>query len=287
MKILSYRYNGAACVGAVTANGIVDLGARLKIGSLRELLERNLLREAQVLGSAAADHDLKAIEFLPVVPDPPPLICVGINYRKHLEEVQAAGVARQLPKHPSLFIWLNDTLAAHAAPLIIPRMSDDFDYEAELAVIIGKAGRFIEEKGAFDHVAGYSCFNDASVRDWQFHSTQVTPGKNFPATGGFGPWMVTVDEIPDPHALAIRLALNGKTMQEGHTSDLIFDIPRIISYISTFVLLRPGDVIVTGTPAGVGFSRKPLLFMKAGDVCEVRIEKIGVLRNPVIKDKPD
>ncbi|HEX3859392.1 MAG TPA: fumarylacetoacetate hydrolase family protein, partial [Pseudolabrys sp.] len=148
----------------------------------------------------------------------------------------------------------------------------------------GKGGRYIDEGRALDHVAGYSCFNDGSVRDWQFHTTQVTPGKNFAATGGFGPWLVTVDEIPDPHSLEIKLTLNGKMLQHGNTNDLIFNIPKIISYVSTFVPLRPGDVIATGTPAGVGFSRKPPIFMKAGDVCEVSIEKIGVLRNPVAKE---
>jgi 2-keto-4-pentenoate hydratase/2-oxohepta-3-ene-1,7-dioic acid hydratase in catechol pathway len=189
-----------------------------------------------------------------------------------------------MPKQPSLFLRLSDTLVAHNAPLLMPKMSNDFDYEAELAIIIGKGGRFIDEKRALDHVAGYSCFNDASVRDWQFHSSQVTPGKNFPATGGFGPWMVTSDEVDDPHKLSIKLVLNGKTMQDGNTSDLIFSIPKIIAYISQFVALKPGDVIATGTPAGVGFSRKPPVFMKAGDICEVHIEKVGVLRNPVAKD---
>jgi 2-keto-4-pentenoate hydratase/2-oxohepta-3-ene-1,7-dioic acid hydratase in catechol pathway len=284
MKILSYKNHGVAHVGLVSGDGVADLTSRLQADSVRELLDRNLLAQARNFENANPDRKLADIEFLPVIPDPPHLICVGINYLKHLEEVQGAGVARQMPKQPSLFLRLSDTLVAHNAPLLMPKMSNDFDYEAELALIIGKGGRFIDEKRALDHVAGYSCFNDASVRDWQFHSSQVTPGKNFPATGGFGPWMVTSDEVDDPHKLSIKLVLNGKTMQDGNTSDLIFSIPKIIAYISQFVALKPGDVIATGTPAGVGFSRKPPVFMKAGDICEVHIEKVGVLRNPVAKD---
>ncbi len=285
MKVLSYRQHGVAHVGLVNAGGVVDLTSRLQVDSVRELLDRNLLAQARNFETANPDQKLSDIEFLPVIPDPPHLICVGINYLKHLEEVQGAGIARQMPKHPSLFLRLNDTLVAHNAPLLMPKMSDDFDYEAEFAIIIGKSGRSIPEARALDHVAGYSCFNDASVRDWQFHSSQVTPGKNFPATGGFGPWMVTPDEVGDPHKLSIKLVLNGKTMQDGKTSDLIFSIPKIIAYISQFVALKPGDVIATGTPAGVGFSRKPPVFMKAGDLCEVHIENVGVLRNHVAKDK--
>jgi 2-keto-4-pentenoate hydratase/2-oxohepta-3-ene-1,7-dioic acid hydratase in catechol pathway len=284
MKILAYSLQGRAHVGAVTDNGIADIGARLGVGSIRELLERDLLGRARELANQAADHALTAVTFLPVIPDPHHIYCVGVNYADHLREVQAAGVSRVAPKQPSLFIRFPDTLVAHDAPMLIPKVSDDFDYEAELAVIIGKGGRYIDEGRALDHVAGYSCFNDGSVRDWQFHTTQVTPGKNFAATGGFGPWLVTVDEIPDPHSLEIKLTLNGKMLQHGNTNDLIFNIPKIISYVSTFVPLRPGDVIATGTPAGVGFSRKPPIFMKAGDVCEVSIEKIGVLRNPVAKE---
>jgi 2-keto-4-pentenoate hydratase/2-oxohepta-3-ene-1,7-dioic acid hydratase in catechol pathway len=183
-----------------------------------------------------------------------------------------------------VFVRFADTLVAHGAPLLRPGVSDQLDYEAELAVIIGKAGRHIPEGEALAHVAGYSCFNDASVREWQFHTTQITPGKNFAGTGGFGPFLVTADDIPDPHALKIRLLLNGAAMQSGNTSDLIFNIPKIIAYLSTFLALRPGDVIATGTPVGVGFSRKPPVFMRAGDVCEVAVEGVGVLCNPVAED---
>ena len=284
MKILNYIWNGAKYVGAATDGGIIDISSRFGVTSIRALLECDLLGKVGDLKSASVDHDLASTTFLPVIPDPQHLYCVGINYHDHLKEVQMAGISRALPKQPSLFIRFPDTLIGHQAPMLIPKVSEQFDFEAELAVIIGRRGRYIEERHALDHVAGYACFNDGSVRDWQFHTTQVTPGKNFLATGGFGPWMVTADEIPDPHSLKVELVLNGKTMQRGNTSDLIFSIPRIIAYVSSFVPLQPGDVIATGTPAGVGFSRKPPVFMKSGDICEVQIEKIGILRNPIAKD---
>jgi 2-keto-4-pentenoate hydratase/2-oxohepta-3-ene-1,7-dioic acid hydratase in catechol pathway len=208
---------------------------------------------------------------------------VGVNYEDHLREVQAAGVSRPRPKQPSLFIRFPETFVAHGMPLISPKVSDSFDYEAELAIIIGKGGRYISREAAMDHVAGYSCFNDGSIRDWQFHSSQVTSGKNFLGTGGFGPWLVTPDEIGNVGALSVRLTVNGKVLQDGNTSDMLFDVATIVSYASAFLPLQPGDVIATGTPAGVGFSRRPPIFLKAGDICEVEIEKIGTLRNTVIK----
>lgn len=285
MKIASYRAEGADRVGLVGSDGLVDLGRRLNVGGMRDLLERDLVREARAFHDAPADHRIGAVEFLPVVPDPPHVFCIGINYLDHLREVQAAGVSRALPQHPSVFVRFAETLVGHETPMLRPRVSSQLDYEAELAIIVGKAGRFIKEADAFEHVAGYACFNDGSVRDWQFHTTQVTPGKNFPASGGLGPWLVTSDEISDPHRLDVKLVLNGRTLQHGNTRDFIFDIPKIVSYLSAFTALRPGDVIATGTPAGVGFSRKPPIFLEPGDVCEVQIEGIGTLRNPVVEER--
>lgn len=285
MKIAAYTVNDAERIGIVTEAGIVDITRRFGIYRVRDLLARDLLGRVQDMESAATEFDVADVTFLPVVPDPRHIYCIGINYSDHLKEVQAAGVSRTLPEHPSVFIRFADTLVAHNAPMLLPKVSDSFDYEAELAVIIGKGGRFIDERHALEHVAGYACFNDGSVRDWQFHTTQVTPGKNFAATGGFGPFMVTADAIPDPHSLDVKLMLNGQVLQSGNTRDLIFSIPRIVSYLSTFLPLHPGDVIATGTPAGVGFSRKPPLFMKPGDVCEVEVEKVGALRNPIMRDR--
>jgi 2-keto-4-pentenoate hydratase/2-oxohepta-3-ene-1,7-dioic acid hydratase in catechol pathway len=200
-----------------------------------------------------------------------------------LREVQQAGVARPKPQQPSLFIRYPETFVAHGQPLLMPKVSSDFDYEAELAVIIGKGGRYIDKAQALDHVAGYSCFNDGSIRDWQFHSSQVTSGKNFVGTGGFGPYLVTPDEVGDVGTLAIGLTVNGRALQSGNTADMLFSVADIVAYASAFLPLQPGDVIATGTPAGVGFSRKPPIFLKEGDVCEVHIDRVGILRNTVVK----
>jgi 2-keto-4-pentenoate hydratase/2-oxohepta-3-ene-1,7-dioic acid hydratase in catechol pathway len=283
VKLLSYEFAGTARVGALKDDGVIDIGGRLGVNSLRALLDAGALSAAQGLADAPADHALGAVTFLPLIPDPAHFYCVGVNYSNHLKEVQDAGIARSQPKHPSLFPRFPETLVGHGQALEVPKVSDEFDYEAELAVVIGKGGRYIDEAKALDHVAGYTCFNDASVRDWQFHSSQVTSGKNFWRTGGFGPWMVTTDEIPDPGTLDIRLVLNGRVLQDDNTRNLIFGVARIIAYASALVPLKPGDVIATGTPSGVGFSRKPPLFMKAGDVCEVQIEQIGTLRNTIEK----
>jgi 2-keto-4-pentenoate hydratase/2-oxohepta-3-ene-1,7-dioic acid hydratase in catechol pathway len=188
-------------------------------------------------------------------------------------------MGRSKLEHPTIFLRFTDTLIGHGQAAWIPRISPAVDYECELAVIIGKGGRYIEAAHALDHVAGYTCFNDISIRDWQRHTTQFTAGKNFPGTGALGPWMVTADEIPDPHALSIKTRLNGKVMQDSNTRELIFKIPELIAYISSFTPLSPGDIIATGTPSGVGFARNPPVFMKAGDTVEVEIASIGVLKN--------
>jgi 2-keto-4-pentenoate hydratase/2-oxohepta-3-ene-1,7-dioic acid hydratase in catechol pathway len=189
--------------------------------------------------------------------------------------------ARDKTEHPTVFTRFATTLVGHDEPIVKPSVSDRLDYEGELAVIIGKPARHVKASRALDIIAGYACFNDASVRDWQRHTTQFTPGKNFDATGAFGPWMVTADEIPDPTNLELLTRVNGETVQHANTRDMIHSIPRLIEYISTFCTLEPGDVIATGTPGGVGDKREPPLYLRPGDVVEVEIEKIGVLRNPI------
>lgn len=282
MKLVTYEHDGKRGIGCATAKGIVDIGSRMGLDSWREIIAAGRLQDAAKFEQLSPDLAADAVTYLPVVPEPAHVYCVGVNYADHLKEVQDAGVPRPAPKQPSLFIRFAETMVGHDQPLIMPRVSEQLDYEAELAVIIGRSGRYIPKEQALSYVAGYSCFNDGSVRDWQFHSSQVTSGKNFPGTGGFGPWMVTADEISDVGALDIRLLLNGQVLQASNTRELIFDIPTIISYASALVPLQPGDVIATGTPAGVGFSRKPPVFMKPGDVCEVQIEGVGTLRNPVV-----
>jgi len=283
VRFASYIADGKPGFGLVTDSGIVDLAPRLGVPTLRALLEGAGTAAAAPYAAQKGDRALDSVTLLPVIEDCAHCYCVGVNYEDHLREVQAAGVARPRPKQPSLFIRYPETFVAHGAPLVMPKVSDDFDYEAELAIIIGKGGRYIPREQALAHVAGYSCFNDGSVRDWQFHSSQVTSGKNFVGTGGFGPWMVTPDEVGDVGKLAISLTVNGTVLQDGNTADMLFGVADIVSYASAFLPLKAGDVIATGTPAGVGFSRKPPIFLKAGDVCEVYIERIGTLRNTVVK----
>jgi len=212
-----------------------------------------------------------------VIPHPEKILCAGINYRSH-----AAETGRELPKQPSMFIRFTDTLVGHGGAMIRPTVSDNFDFEGELAVVIGKAGRHIKAEHALDHVAGYTCFVDGSVRDFQKFS--VTSGKNFPGTGPLGPWLVTTDEIPDPSQLTLTTRLNGNTVQHDTTDHMIFDVATIIEYLSTVTWLEPGDVIATGTPDGVGMGRKPPLWMKGGDKVEVEISGIGTLGVNVVDE---
>lgn len=287
MRLATYLADGAENFGVVTDRGLIDLRQRLGARGIRDLLARGALGEASRFAQETPDRALGSVTFLPVIPVPAHCYCVGVNYADHLREVQAAGVARPLPKQPSLFIRYPETFVGHDEPLVMPKVSDDFDYEAELAVIIGKGGRYIPREQAHSHIAGYSCFNDGSIRDWQFHSSQVTSGKNFVGTGGFGPWMVTPDEVGDVGKLAISLTVNGAVLQNGTTADMLFGVADIVAYASAFLPLQAGDVIATGTPAGVGFARKPPIWLKAGDVCEVHIERIGTLRNTVVKASDD
>jgi 2-keto-4-pentenoate hydratase/2-oxohepta-3-ene-1,7-dioic acid hydratase in catechol pathway len=220
------------------------------------------------------------VELLPPIPNPARILAIGVNYRAHAQET---GQQRSA-EFPSVFIRLPSSVVAHGEAILRPRVSGDLDFEGELAVVIGRAGRYIKREDALNYVFGYSCFNDASIRDWQRHNPGPTPGKNFYRCGSFGPWIVT--EIPDPHDLHLETRLNGEVVQDAHTSQLIHDVPRIIEYCSAFTPLEPGDVIATGTPSGVGMSRTPPLWMKAGDVVEVTISNIGTLRN-VIEDETD
>jgi 2-keto-4-pentenoate hydratase/2-oxohepta-3-ene-1,7-dioic acid hydratase in catechol pathway len=193
-------------------------------------------------------------------------------------------MGRERPTHPVLFVRFADSVVGHGAPLLKPLASEQFDYEGELAVVIGKRARRVQRERAFDYVAGYTCFNDGSIRDYQRHSQQFTPGKNFHHSGSFGPWLVTTDEIADPHALELTTRLNGQVVQRESVGELCFDIPQLIEYCSTWTQLEPGDVIITGTPGGVGAERTPPLWMKAGDTIEVELSQIGTLRNPVVAE---
>ncbi len=276
MKLCSFIKDGRASYGLVTDAGIVDLGKRLPEPTLRDFLGSGDLARAAALAGQPVDYAFDAVEHAPVIPNPDKIICVGLNYHAHVQET-----GREETVNPVLFARYAGSQIGHGQALVKPLESIEFDYEGEVAVIIGKEGRRIPEAEALSHVAGYACYNDASVRDWQKHTHQFMPGKTFANTGAFGPWMVTADEIPDPSALHLQTRLNGQVVQDTDVSLLITSIPRLIAYCSTILPLLPGDVIVSGTPGGVGARRNPPLWMRGGDICEVEISGIGTLSNPV------
>ncbi|MBM3522240.1 MAG: fumarylacetoacetate hydrolase family protein [Alphaproteobacteria bacterium] len=280
MKLVTYKVGKAVSYGAVVGDGVVDLGKRLgkKYPTLRAALKAGKLAELKATAAKAKKTDvaLKKITFLPVIPDAKKIICVGLNYKDH----QAETGNKETP-HPTLFLRIQASQVGHEQPLIKPKESEKLDWEGELAVIIGRKGRRIAREKAMSHVAGYSCYHDGSVRDFQRHTSQFTPGKNFVGTGGFGPWLVTADEIKDISKQTLTTRVNGVVKQQAGIDLLIFDIPALIAYISTFTTLEGGDVIVTGTPGGVGAARNPPEFLKPGDVTEIDISGVGVLRNTV------
>ena len=282
MKLVSFVFGGRPGYGVVKDGGVVDLARRLgdRMPTLRDLLAAGALAEAErVAGEAAPDFPLDGLELAPVIPNPDKIICVGLNYRDHVAET-----GRTVTEKPALFGRFAGSQVGHKQPLVKPKVSDEFDYEGELAVVIGKEGRHIPAERALEYVAGYSCYNEGSVRDWQRHTSQYLAGKSFAGTGGFGPWLVTADEIPDPSRLTLETRLNGQMVQHTTTDLMITNVPEQIAYISTILPLLPGDVIVSGTPGGVGLKRNPPLFMRPGDVAEVEISGIGVLRNPVVAE---
>ena len=279
MKILSYRHQGKDTYGVLAGDGVCDVGRRIgdRYPDLGAVLAAGALAEiATAADGQSADAGLDDITYLPVLAKPDKILMVGLNYRDHQAETKHGDT-----DHPSIFIRYPDSQVGHRQPMISPTASDHFDYEGELAVIIGTGGRHISEQDALGHVAGYSCYNDGSIRDFQRHTTQWAPGKNFVGTGAFGPWMVTADEIPDPQTLTLITRLNGEEMQHSTTDLMIFQVAELINYCSTFCNLVAGDVIVSGTPGGVGFARTPPVYMKAGDTVEIDISNIGVLANRI------
>ncbi len=282
MKLSSYKSPTGNSYGIVTDAGIVDLGRRLggKYPDLRSLLRCQAIEEARKATQASSpDFQASEVTFLPVIPNPDKIVCIGLNYEEHRIEVN-----RDPTQHPTVFLRVPESQVGHNRPILRPRESIRLDYEGEIAVIIGKAGRRIREEDAYDHIVGYSCYNEASVRDFQQHCAQYTAGKNFTATGGFGPWMVTSDEIPAGTELELTTRLNGQVMQNATTAMMIHSIPRQIAYISLFTTLLPGDVIVTGTPGGVGARRDPPVWLKPGDRVEVEVSRVGTLINTVVQD---
>lgn len=276
MKLCSFHAGDRASYGLVTDAGIVDLGRRVEAPTLRDFLASGDMAQATGFATEPADYAFDAVVHDPVIPNPDKIICVGLNYHDHVRET-----GREVTPNPVLFARYAGSQIGHGRPMVKPLESDDFDYEGELAVIIGKECRRVSEDDALSVVAGYACYNDGSVRDWQRHTSQFMPGKTFAGTGAFGPWMVTADEIPDPAGLHLVTRLNGQVVQDTTTDLLITSVQRLIAYCSTILPLLPGDVIVSGTPGGIGAKRTPPLWMKDGDLCEVEISGIGVLSNPV------
>ncbi|EYS85108.1 5-oxopent-3-ene-1,2,5-tricarboxylate decarboxylase [Cupriavidus sp. SK-4] len=282
MKLATFLLDGRARVGVVSADGVLalpeaagnDVGALVAVGTDSE---RWRALYAQATPVAGAD----SLTWLPPVARPPKILCVGLNYADHTKESPY-----EQPDYPTLFLRVATSLVGHNGAIVRPLVSDSLDYEGELAVIIGKGGRHIARDEALGHVFGYSIFNDGSVREYQFKSPQWTVGKNFDATGSFGPVVVTADELPPGAAgLQLETRLNGQVVQSASTSDMLYDVASLIAIISEAITLEPGDVIVAGTPSGIGWARKPQLLMRHGDVCEVSIEGIGTLSNPIVDER--
>lgn len=286
MRLICFQRQGRPALGVRRGEQAIDLGAVAPElpRDWPAIFAEDALDEVRALCERAPDSafvDMAALELLPPVPRPPKVLCVGLNYRAHAAE---SGI--EAPETPIFFVRFPTSLVGHGGALVRPRASDQFDYEGELAAVVGRGGRHIAAGRALDHVAGYSLFNDGSLRDFQFRGKQWTLGKNFDSTGGFGPEIVTPDELPAGAAgLRVETHLNGERVQDGHTDDLIFDVAHLIAAASEAMTLEPGDVFVTGTPPGVGMARTPPLWMKPGDVCTVSVEGIGSLTNPVVAEE--
>ncbi|MHC0054658.1 fumarylacetoacetate hydrolase family protein [Actibacterium sp. D379-3] len=282
MRFASIRKGGKSGIALCDADGgcrAAFAGDATYPGSLDALVAQgpDALKAAGTALASAPDIGLDGVEFLSPLVQAPKIICIGLNYKAHAME---SGL--DLPEYPVIFARYNSSLIGHNAPIIRPRVSEQLDYEGELVVVIGKGGRDIPEADALDHVIAYSAFNDASIRDYQLKTHQWTIGKTFDDTGAFGPWLVTPDELPAGcKGLKLETRLNGEVVQSTLIDDLIFDVPRLIAILSEAMTLEPGDVIVTGTPSGVGIARDPKLWMKPGDICEVEIDGIGILSNPI------
>lgn len=276
MRFMSFETDGRKSWGRIEGDEIVDLGELS--GAAVDLKAAIGAEKLDGVGDAPR---LKraSVRLLPVIPNPSKILCVGHNYESHRVET-----GRDKTKHPSIFTRFADTLISADDPIVRPKVSSDLDFEAELAVVIGRGGRNIPETQAMDHLAGFACFNDASLRDWQWHSRQFIPGKNFPDTAPFGPELVTPDEIDNLDKVEVKAVLNGKVMQSATLDHMLFPIPTIIAYVSTFTPLSPGDVIATGTPGGVGAKRTPPVWMKAGDTIEVHISGVGSISSQIVDE---
>lgn len=277
MRWLTFSVDGNESFGFIADDGqVVDVGARGGAATLKEAITASSLSESGKQSSSDTCWSLEQIEYKPPITNPDKILCVGLNYRDHQEETGHGG-----EDNPTIFVRFAQAQVGHQQPLVRPVESRAFDYEGEIALIIGEGGRRIAKDDWLKHVAGFSCYNDGSIRDYQRHTSQFTPGKNFTGTGGFGPWLMTPDEIGDPNEMELTTRLNGEVMQNAKAAQLVFGFGELVAYCSTFTDLVPGDLIVTGTPGGVGAARNPPVFMDEGDLLEVTVEPIGTLRHSV------
>jgi 5-carboxymethyl-2-hydroxymuconate isomerase len=287
MRFLSFAHRGRTSFGVVADGGVVDLGTQLdrRFRSLKELLEADALPSAiDIAAGRRPDLGLDDIEYLPTVPDAGKIVCIGINYGKRNEEYQDSAGA---PRYPSVFMRTRESLVGHGQAILRPPESEQLDYEGEIVLVIGREGRRISEADAWQHVAGLTLMNEGSVRDWLRHAKfNVTQGKNFERSGSSGPWMVTTDDVAFDQELHLTTRVNGELRQDDTTRNLIFPFPRLIAYLSTFMPLKPGDLIATGTPTGAGARFDPPKFLRAGDIVEVHVAQIGSLINPIEDERP-
>lgn len=279
MRWMSFRQEDVETFGFVNARErVVDVGKNCEFRTLKDAIAADALDELTKVSDGTSGLRFDEIEFLPPITNPDKILCVGLNYKDHQAETGRGG-----EDHPTIFVRFAQAQIGHNAKMVRPHESSTLDYEGEIALVIGKHGRRIAKDNWLSHVAGFSCYNDGSVREFQGHTSQFTPGKNFTATGGFGPWLMTPDEIADLDELEIFTRLNGELMQNAKASLLVFGFADLVAYCSTFTDLQPGDVIVTGTPGGVGAARRPPVFMDEGDTVEVTVEPIGTLRHEVVR----
>jgi 2-keto-4-pentenoate hydratase/2-oxohepta-3-ene-1,7-dioic acid hydratase in catechol pathway len=280
MKLASFTVAGRDSFGIIAQDAVIDVGA---VAGKRFATLTQALGDMEALASFATrapDYALSAVSLLPPIPRSPRIICIGLNYKSHIAET-----GLETPAYPMLFARYPDSLVGHGAPLIRPNASGNFDFEGELAFVIGRSGRAIPAARALQHVAGYGCFNDGSIRDFQRHTSQFLPGKNFFHSGSFGPWLTTADELTDLGSRSLETVLNGMTVQSTKLDDLLFGVEDLIAYISAIWPIQPGDVVATGTAGGVGMARKPPLWMKPGDRVSVEISGIGMLANPIEQER--
>jgi 2-keto-4-pentenoate hydratase/2-oxohepta-3-ene-1,7-dioic acid hydratase in catechol pathway len=279
MKLASFTHLGQASYGVAEDSRLIDVGAVLRdqYPDLQSALnDLDAIRSAVAKASAVDEAD---VSFLPPIPDAGRIICIGLNYKAHIAET-----GRDAPKFPILFSRYPDSLVGSGEDLVAPKVSETFDFEGELAFVVGKPGRHISAEDALQHIAGYACFNDGSIRSYQRHTSQFLPGKTFWHSGSFGPYLVTRDEVPDVGDLHLQTRLNGTVMQDTKVNDRLFGVEDLIVYLSAILPLQPGDVVATGTTGGVGAFRDPKVWMKAGDVIEVEIAGLGTLKNRVVDE---